>query len=334
MAGIKALRRIQLGAENPAALGVAVDATTIWRGTGVLADNREREFPEEDVGILMGVDRSYEPKLEGGLEMEEIEATYEQLPYIFEAGVESETPTQDGAGGYIRAYNFPTTAQRTPRFYTIEGGDNEEVEQMEYSFVNEFTVSGEAGAAVMMQSNWIGRQVQVLGAGFTASLALPSVEEILFGTGKIYIDPVTTFPATTRLTGTWLSFELTVTTGFKAVYVADNKYFTFVKQIMPEVELQITFEHEAFSKAEKAAWRAGTPRSVKMLFEGSNLAQAGTTYSKKTFIANLLGVWHPFDPLDDDDGNNVMTGTLICRYDPTAASAGGFISVTDLATLP
>lgn len=332
MAGVKALRKIQFGAENPA--GTHVPATTLWRGTGVLADNREREFPEEDIGILMGDTRSYSPKLEGGIEFEEIEATYEQLPYLLEAGVESETPTQDGVGGYIRTYNFPTTSQRTPRFYTIEGGDNEEVERMEYSFVNEFTISGEKGAAVMMQSNWIGRQVQVKVDGFTADVPIPTVEEILFGTGQIYIDPVTTFPATTRLTGTWLGFELSVTTGFKAVYVADNLYFTFVKQIMPEVELQITFEHETFSKAEKAAWRAGTPRSVKLMFEGNNLDTAGTTYTKKTFIANLLGVWHPFDPLDDDDGNNVMAGTLTCRYNATAASAGQFIVVNDLATLP
>ena len=80
--GIKALRRIQLGAESVA--GTQVAATTLWRGTGTIQDNLEQVFPEEDIGILPGVDRSYIPKVEAMLSLSQTEATFQQLPYLFE----------------------------------------------------------------------------------------------------------------------------------------------------------------------------------------------------------------------------------------------------------
>ena len=46
MAGSRALRKIQLGKETTA--GIAVAATTLWRGMGTVKDNREVVFPEED----------------------------------------------------------------------------------------------------------------------------------------------------------------------------------------------------------------------------------------------------------------------------------------------
>ncbi len=56
MAGIKALRKIQLGREANA--GTAVAATAIWRGMGTIEDTREVVVAEEDVGIIMGTEWS------------------------------------------------------------------------------------------------------------------------------------------------------------------------------------------------------------------------------------------------------------------------------------
>jgi len=126
MAGVKALRKIQLGDESPA--GTAVAASTIWRGLGAIEDQREVVFAEEDVGVLPGVDRTYTPKLLAALAMEETEATFEQLPYILEAGVKSVSGVKDGDGsGYAYTFAFPTTAANTPLTYTIEMGDNQAV---------------------------------------------------------------------------------------------------------------------------------------------------------------------------------------------------------------
>src|SRR4030042_1438141 len=97
MAGIKALRKIQLGGETTS--GTAVAATALWRGMGTLEDQREIVFPAEDVGFLSGLDRSYVPKLAGAISFEDVEATFEQLPYIFEAGVKTVAAGRDGTQG-------------------------------------------------------------------------------------------------------------------------------------------------------------------------------------------------------------------------------------------
>lgn len=135
MPGAKALRKIQLGRETTA--GTAVAATTVWRGLGTIEDQRETVFPEEDVGYLGGLDRNYIPVLEAGLTMDPVPATFEQLPHILEAGVKTATPSQDGTAGsgYSYTYTLPTTSKNTLKTYTIEGGDDQQAEEMEYSFV-------------------------------------------------------------------------------------------------------------------------------------------------------------------------------------------------------
>src|SRR3989304_4623311 len=107
MAGVKLLRRIQLGRESVA--GTAVASTTIWRGVGGLDDKREIKFPDENVGIIGGTDRSYISKLAGAISFESVEATFEQFPHILEAGVKLVgTGVAGGPGsGKVYAYSFP-----------------------------------------------------------------------------------------------------------------------------------------------------------------------------------------------------------------------------------
>ena len=188
MAGVKALRKIQLGKETTA--GTAVAATALWRGEGVGTDTSVTEFPPEDVGILGGTDRAYIPMV-GGEVTWEGPATYEQLPYVLEAGVEQETGTQDGAGtDYIYVYNFPTTAQNTLRTYTIEAGDDQQAEEIDYCFVREFSLAGNAGEVISLNATWQGRQWST--TSYTGAISVPTVEEILFQKAKLYIDSTNT----------------------------------------------------------------------------------------------------------------------------------------------
>ncbi|MCP5013768.1 MAG: hypothetical protein GY938_00625, partial [Ketobacter sp.] len=92
---------------------------------GLLEYDDEVVRVDEEVGIALPTNRWYKPK-EGALVTFDPEvATYQQLPYIFEAGVAAEVATQDGTGsGYIYAYAMPSTAMNTLNTYSIEGGDN------------------------------------------------------------------------------------------------------------------------------------------------------------------------------------------------------------------
>lgn len=332
MAGIKPLRKIQIGAESTA--GTAVAATTYWRGNGVLADSREITVVEEDTGFISGIDRMYTPKYEGAMSFDEIEATFEQLPYILNAGVMAATGVKDGSGsGYIYTYNFPTTSKPTIKTYTIEMGDDQQAEEMEYCFVDEFTISGKAGEPVTMSANWIGRQVA--NTTFTGSLSMPTVEEMLFGKAKLYINATSTYPASTQITQSFLSFDLKVKTGWQPVYTGDgNLYFTFAKITRPEITLTLRLEHDSQSVAEKAAWKAGTARAVRILVEGGALTTAGTTYTNKTLAIDLVGKYTEVGGLDDEDDNDVIELTLTSRYNSTAAAAGRIIVVNSLTSLP
>lgn len=331
MAGVKALRKLQLGLEGTK--GTALAATTIWRGMGMLEDTREVIMVDEDVGYLSGVNRSYTPKLEARLSMAATPATFEQLPYIFDAGIHTDAAAADGTGsGYVYAYVFPTTAADTISTYTIEGGDDFEAEEMEYSFVEGFALEGAAGASWMMSADWVGRQCST--STFTGALTIPTVEEVIFGKSKLYIDADTATIGTTQQTTTFLAASLNVTTGWKPVYTGDgNKYFTFDKNVGPQITLDVTFEHDAFAQLQKDGWRSESPQQVRIIVEGTALTTAAT-YTYKTLIIDLAGKWETFDKIDELNGNDVVRGRLVGGYSSAGALFCEIIVVNELAALP
>ena len=301
MAGVKTLRLILLGRETTA--GTNVVATQVWRGTGTIEDAREVVMVDEDVGYISGTTRSYTSHELARLNMEDTPATYEQILHLLEAGIkEVGTGVHDtGAGtgtGYVYTYALPTTAQATPKSYSIEGGDDQQAEESSYCVVESFNLSGSSREAVTMSADWIGRTVAP--TTFTTTQTLPTVEEIIFGKGVIYIDTAGGTFGGTQKTSTLLGFDLSVTTGFTPVFTAEgNLYFTFVKQIRPEITCNITLEHDSTAVAELVKWRAETPYLLRLKFEGSDLTTAGTTYSKKTFIIDLAGKWQTIDKIGE-----------------------------------
>lgn len=317
MAGGKWAQKIQLGGETTA--GTAVAASALWRGEGgMLKDDREVVFVPEMVGKASPTTRTYIPKLAGSLSMAATPATFEQLPYILEAGIILETPAQDGAGSdYIYEYPVGYSSVNTIRTYTIETGDNQQAEEMEYSFVESFTLSGEAGSAVMMSADWIGRQVT--NTTFTGAIAVPTVEEILAGEGTFYIDAATGTAGSTAVTDTLLSWSLKVDTGRKPKYTVDSgqKYFDFeyFDRDSFDAELSVVYEHNATSVAEKTDWRNETAQKLVIKVEGSNVTTAGTDYSAKTLLIEMMGKYADFEELSDEDGNSVVNATYKLGWD-------------------
>lgn len=333
MAGIKPLRKIQLGRETTA--GTAVNATTIFRAQGVLENQDEYVWPEEHVGFISGVDRVYVPKKFGALSMPSFPATFEQILHILEAGVKAiTTGTADGAGsGKIYTYTFPTTAKNTIKTYTIETGDDQEAEEMEYGFVESFVMEGKGGEAWMVGSEWRGRQV--VNSTFTSALSLVTVEEMLFSKTKLYVDTTGGTIGTTQKSNTLLGAKLDVTTGWVPKWTADGATtFSFAKLTEPKVTLELTYEHDGTATAEKAAWRAGTPRLIQLLVTGNALTTAGTSYSNKTVAINLAGKYEKFNALEEEDGNDIVTCTFVARYNSTSTKFAEVIVVNEVASVP
>jgi hypothetical protein len=337
MAGVKALRKIQLGKESGGAAGTAVPATTIWRGMGLLEDLREITHVAESVGIALPTNRAYIPKLGCKVTFDPIEATFQQLPYILEAGVSIESPTQDGGGtDYIYAYAFPTTALNTLETYTIEMGDNQLAQETDYAFVESFKLSGNAGEGVMMEATWIGRSV--VDASFTGALSVPALtpdDHILFGGSNLYIDAVGGTIGTTEIVSTLLSFELDVTTGYKAKWTNLGKDFDFVyfDGDSFSATLKLVFEHNAAADAQRDLYEVATPRLIRLKFTGGAVATGGTVYDNNTLIINAAGIYTAM-PFGDIDGNATVEAEMKIGYDLTGTKGLDFVVVNELSALP
>ena len=331
--GIKALSRIQLGWETTA--GTAVAATTRWRGEGRIEDLRETVFPKEDIGYISGVDRTYVPKLGARITLDDTPATFEQLPYLLAMGVKSVIAgaTDTGGSGKIYAYPFPTTAKNTIKTATVEGGDDQEAERMEYAFCESFKLSGKAGAAWLMGGSLLGRQVTL---NAFAAATLPAVEEMLFGNSKLYIDLIAGSWGGTVKAQTLLGADIAMPkTGWHPKFTADGAlYFSYHEAGVPELTANVTFVHNAVAQAEKVNWRAQTAKLLRILVEGTTLTSAGATYSKKTAILDFAGKWEKFEKLGEQDGNDVVTGLFRARYDPTGAKFANMTVVNQISPLP
>jgi hypothetical protein len=206
---------------------------------------------------------------------------------------------------------------------------------MEYSFVQDFTLSGKYQEAWQMSANWLGRQVTV--ASFTAATdcPIPTAAPLLFGKTKMYIDDSTGTIGTTQVSNTLFDASLKVTTGWIAKYTADGSlFFSFPEQVGPEIVLDVTYEHNATAVAELVKYKADAPRQIKLLIEGDSVGTAGTTYTYKTVAITLAGKWERWEPISDIDGNDVIKGTFRARYNADAALFAKIIVVNELATMP
>ena len=311
MSGILACRRLQMGKETTQ--GDLVAATSIWRGKGTILTDLSIIFPEEDIGVPVGTDRSLIAKKGAVLTLDSVEATYEQLPYLFEMGVASATPTTDADSAGIWVYDPPvaTTDWYTSTdlaTYTWEGGDNEQEEEFGFGHARSITLSGTVNEPVKMGAEVIGREVAK--STFTPALSVPSVTDILFTKGVIYADAVGDSIGTTQLTNTWLMFSLSYTTGWVAVLTADGRYdFSFIKMVRPEAILTVEFEHNATAISEKDYWIAQTARQLRMNF----------TMSAGNYLEmDMAGKWDNFEKLGERDGNDILRGNFRIRYNSTA----------------
>lgn len=326
-------QKIQLGLETTP--GTEVNATTIWRGRGMISDDREVRFVNEHVGLLVPTNRTYTPRVLGSLDMDDVEATYEQLPYILACGIKNVTTgASDGSGsGKIYTYDFPTGAtSHTIKTATIECGDALQEEQMLYAFVTEFKLTGGAGESVRVSAKWNGRQVET--GTFTSGLSPQSVDEILFQRGKLYIDDAGGTIGTTLKSNTFKSFTLNVRTGWKPVFTGDgNLYFSTIAFADPEVTLDMTFLHDATALGIKSDWRTENGQLIRLKFEGPALTTPGTTYSYKALIIDLAGKWEKIEKIGEQDNLNVITGKFRCALDQSANLFATFVVVNEVSAL-
>jgi hypothetical protein len=332
--GSRDLRKLQLGKETTA--GTAVAATAIFRGLGTIEDMSETVPIDEDVAIIGGTDRRLVTRRWAELSMLAVGATFQQLGYLFDAGVENASGAADGAGSdYIYTYDAPTTSQPTIKTYTIEGGDDVQAEECDYAFVQQINISGDSEGPLMMAAEWMARPSS--NTTFTGALSIPSVEDINFNSGTLYIDDSGGSFGSTAISGVLRAMNLRWTTGLQPWWAVDgSNEFNSHKLAgrTEEILLDLTYEHIAAAVTEKANFRSNALRMLQLKFEGTDFQTAGTTYSKHTLIINLLGWYETWSALGEIDGNDVVNASMRIRYGQTDAQKAQVIIVNELSALP
>lgn len=316
--GLKAFRKAWLGKETTTAPGTEVACDIFWRGeAGWLQDDREMEVIDEDIGKLLPSGRVVQNRTGAIWEQPECPATFEQLPYILSASVEGTVTGVADTGGSGKIYQFDrpvNTAAGAVATYTIETGDNNRVDKTTYAIVTEWTLSGAAGEIVTMSSTWSGKATTD-GDFTTTAPTLPTVSEIMFTKGKLFIDATTL--GTTSKTGTWLGFSMTWSGGNLPLYTGDGTTdgsFSTVKSTPAEITGEFTFEHDATAEAEITAARNNTVRYIRMRFQGDALTTAGSSYTYKTLQIDLAIQYTEIPIVDSDDADDVVTIPWIATY--------------------
>lgn len=342
MPGRKTLRKVQWGLESTP--GTAVAATALWRGKGALIDDaRTVNEVEEEIGIFDGADRTNIPKLFATLALAQTEATFEQLQYLFAMLFGGPTTgSADGAGssGYKYQTTFPTTSVPTGKFYTIEGGDDYEAEEVEYCHATKVNLSGVAGEAVMVSADIQGRQATR--TTFTGSIAVPAVEDIMASVGALYLDAIGGTIGTTQISQQLLRFSIDFEARWEPKFTIDGQlYFSYPVLTGKRISGTITFEHDAAvggtGSGAKALWRAQTARLMRLQFTGSSYGTAGTgtTFTaKKGLRIDLPIKFTKIGTLEDQNGNDIVTATFVSKYNATAATAGNVLIANELTALP
>lgn len=167
-------------------------------------------------------------------------------------------------------------------------------------------------------------------------VALPTVEEILFQQTKLYIDAVDGTLGTTQAALTFLEFSLSVNTGLKAIATGDgNLYFSYpsVDKKALKVTLEVTFEYDGSAIAEIANWINRVARQIRIQALGTAIS-GGSLYTNKTARIDCAGKWLKFDKIGEQDGNDIVKGTMEVRYDATANLGCNLTFVNNLSALP
>jgi hypothetical protein len=340
--GVTSLEKTLIGVE--ALAGATTDiVTTHWRGMGKVKDRREIVRPPERVGKIGGTTRSYTPRTGSEVPLDG-DATFEQLPYILNAGIYLATATTDTGSGYVRQWNVQA-ASSDPLATTdlgtlvVESGDNNDAEIARFVFIREFTIAGRQGEGMSIAAVGEGRDPST--ATFTAVGTTDlenACETILFSKVSLFIDDSTGTMGNTQVSETILDLSHKHTTGWVALPARDGRLdFSNIKHVDDEIMTDMTWEHNANASTEKAKWRAQTERAVRIKWEGTALSSAGT-YTYKTLQIDMVGKWQTFavEGLEEQDGDNVVKGTFHVGSSSVGSAYGKctYVVVNELATLP
>lgn len=335
--GAERLRKIQMGVESTA--GTAVASTYIWRGKGMLFDEDDIQAIDENIGHHLPSDRSGKVALAAMCRFDPIAMTPEGLPHILSSALENiVTGTADGSASSGYTYEYAWTDVRTAnaiKYRTLEMVTAQQTKEMEYSYVEEFTLSGDANGFHTMEAVWRGRQATNVTK--TALTTITDVNNLAFGANTLYIDDGGGTIGSTDVSSSVLSYKLNVKTGWVPVYTFDDLYFTTVEYVGASATLDLTYRYNGTGVAEETARKNETVRLMRMDITGEayGTAGSGTLFSGvKGVRIDIAGKYLAPVSIEEKDGYDIVRSTLTMGHNTTDDVMLAITVANELSALP
>ncbi len=313
--GLAALRKIQIGLENPA--GTPVASTAKLMGMLLRAPLKDREIvqPEDERGSLAAAHRSYASSYLWGPATLEGDLTFEDIVYLLAMSITGAVePTIPDGATLARLWTYAPNleASNSPDAFTLEFGDDTEQFEAEYCFARSLEISAATEQALRVSAGIVGRQLTV--TNWTAGLLNRVVEIALAAKTKLYMDDAGGAIGGTQQLLTLIDWTWRLPAHFVPKRHQDGQlYFTSVGEVKmkPELELLVEFNANAVSLRDK--YVAETRQLVRLQTLGSEIEAGQNKMLQIDGAYKILSM----DTLDERNGSNVVRMTLGGEYDAT-----------------
>lgn len=321
----------QMGQETTK--GQAIAATTVWRGPlGAFEDDRKIEEVEEDIGTFARIGLQFITQDGAKVAFPQTALNILQLPHVLQASIGVATPT--GTGPYVRQYDAAISdTDPAIKTYTLRVGNkriNQDVTQIAYAMAQEWEMSGKQGELWKLSSTWTAPRRAP--STFTANVAIPAFDPVIFAKTLLYIDNSGGTIGTTQKRGVLMAASIKWRTNIEWVPVGDgNIYPTVYKLGRPEIAFSLTYELEqdgstSLVAAERDRCDAKDWRLFRLKLPGTG---------NNAIEIDWAGKYDTVGPYTKEGENNTtVTFDGRAGYSTTDAKWFGVKHTSDLATIP
>ena len=306
--GEKAFTKVQFGKQ--AVFGTAVPATRQLMCEFDPGKDRTTKFKEDPLGIRARSSRAVEDQIHAdGIQITTPQGCdFQLLPYLLSLGlVGGVAPAEQTADQDDWLWDFTPDLEgvNSPNFGTFEYGDDVQAYAIEDVLARRYVIEGNIGEdqAVTLTTEAFGRQISK--HAFTAGLTRPALTHMSANLAKLYIDADWASLGGTLKTGLLRKYRVEILTGVHPKFWGEGvKTMTGFAESYIDAMWTLTFEGNAEANTIFDAYRAHTPKALRLLLEGPQIG----TGNQHSLQVDTYGLFEEVIPLGDEkDGNNLHT---------------------------
>lgn len=318
-------RQAQIGKETTAGSAVTPTYVMLDGKMSGFKENRTIRMPQEDNGLLARNSRAYTAAVQATGSWD-AEVSYEDIMIWLAGGIKGGVSPTTASSVSTWVYTPSMSAPNAPTTYTIIYGDNVEAEKANYVVPTELNISGAIDEPWKLKASLVGQTISSPASFAAISPTAPgsSPEIALMNKSKIYIDAYGGTVGTTQLTGTLISFDWKLTTGFVPDKTADNA-LGFTKIVQDKSTRKLTLDLVAeFQKTdtsdkgilnEKSHWKNNVPRIIRIETIGSAVGASNKAIKLDTYV-----LYTDVSALEERNGISTVRIQAEAAYNSTATT--------------